>query len=749
MAGTETTARQAKCGLRGLVKECGSLHYLKLKTRIVMNAIRYHSNGIGRGEELAQFIESITTGKRSKSIGEARANDLVRAIFGPDENEKDVDLSRPSEKVLSTYVRICAQSLKQLERFPNQPDPFRERLEQYRDCLNLDELETVLLGAVFIIGNDPDGLHIFGHYLDHSSGDSTRIKIRFFAETIEAKYAEVLKRLSSSGKLQRYGLLEKDLAISSQAVRFIDQIDDVPLRSLFVKKYEGDCIDIGHFRNIAEERDMVLQLIRNNKPQDHLHILLYGSPGTGKTEFARALAQAAGRALHEIPCERDAASDRSGNQFRMTALNACRNLVDHTKSIILVDEADEIINGNGASALFINVPSRNQEKGRLNLFLDDAPGIYFWISNLCDHIDDSTRRRFDYAIEFLKMGVDERMLVWQTTLRKYGAYEGVPKSVLAEINAACELTPGGIDTVAKNLSRLGANNSGAWDESEFRRAADMLIASHEKIMGGKDSRKRKAEPVKEYCLEGLNIKSAPSLEVVRASAVRFSESLRKNSNGKRKSIAGMNILLYGPPGSGKTEFAKHLASTCGLPLEIQGANDLLDMYVGGTEQRIHAAFKEAAGQNAILLIDEADGLISDRRSAVRSWEVSQVNQFLVEIENYPGIVICATNFRETLDSAMFRRFAFKIRFDYLVPDGVRLFFDRILQPISGQSLEPDEERELLSIPNLTPGDFKAVCQQYRFLPPAESTNRDLIRSLQDELALKKDAGLSKIGFASP
>ena len=68
------------------------------------------------------------------------------------------------------------------------------------------------------------------------------------------------------------------------------------------------------------------------------------------------------------------------------------------------------------------------------------------------------------------------------------------------------------------------------------------------------------------------------------------------------------------------------------PLLIKRGSDLISAWVGETEQNLAKAFHEAEDLQAILLLDEVDGLLQDRRQATRSWEVSQVNEFLVQLE---------------------------------------------------------------------------------------------------------------------
>ena len=96
---------------------------------------------------------------------------------------------------------------------------------------------------------------------------------------------------------------------------------------------------------------------------------------------------------------------------------------------------------------------------------------------------------------------------------------------------------------------------------------------------------------------------------------------------------------------------------------VKMCSDLLNMYVGGTEKLIKQAFEQAEAENAILFLDEIDGLLQNRERAHQTWEVTQVNELLHRMENFNGVLIGATNFSANLDQAVLRRFTFKLEFD--------------------------------------------------------------------------------------
>ena len=134
----------------------------------------------------------------------------------------------------------------------------------------------------------------------------------------------------------------------------------------------------------------------------------------------------------------------------------------------------------------------------------------------------------------------------------------------------------------------------------------------------------------------------------------------------------------------------------------------------------------------------------DREGASQSWQVTQVNELLQQMENFDGIMVAATNFSVSLDPAAMRRFTYKLEFDYLDEDGKRLFFERMFKT----KLSDAEFSELDQLGNLAPGDFRTVRQELFYLG-RERTNRDRIAALQSECALKKDGRrASRIGFAA-
>ena len=206
------------------------------------------------------------------------------------------------------------------------------------------------------------------------------------------------------------------------------------------------------------------------------------------------------------------------------------------------------------------------------------------------------------------------------------------------------------------------------------------------------------------------------------------------------------LCLYGPPGTGKTALGKHIAQVLDKPLVVKRASDLLDMFVGGTEKLIAQMFSQARAEDAVLLLDEADSFLRDRKHARQSWEVTQVNELLTQMEAFEGLFICSTNLMDDLDTASIRRFDFKVKFDYMTPEQVTLMFRQTLKDHGVRFRMSQRWASRFSrYRNLTPGDFATVVRQQR-LSDHPLTAETLFDALVREAEKKKKNRSTGIGF---
>lgn len=133
----------------------------------------------------------------------------------------------------------------------------------------------------------------------------------------------------------------------------------------------------------------------------------------------------------------------------------------------------------------------------------------------------------------------------------------------------------------------------------------------------------------------------------------------KDKNLSRKVKPGYRVLFYGPPGTGKTLTAALLGNQHGKDVYRIDLSQIVSKYIGETEKNLEAVFRRAERKDWILFFDEADALFGKRtsvQSAHDKYANQEVSYLLQRVEDYSGLLILASNFRNNLDDAFIRRF---------------------------------------------------------------------------------------------
>jgi hypothetical protein len=116
-----------------------------------------------------------------------------------------------------------------------------------------------------------------------------------------------------------------------------------------------------------------------------------------------------------------------------------------------------------------------------------------------------------------------------------------------------------------------------------------------------------------------------------------------------------------------------------------------------------------------------------------------VNEFLQQLERFPGVVACTTNLFSELDPAVLRRFTFKVEFGYLGPEQAMTLFEDLVSSLGGGALDAATtawvQESLRSFARLAPGDFSAVARRTLLLAGGYQPE-DVIRELESEVAGK-------------
>jgi SpoVK/Ycf46/Vps4 family AAA+-type ATPase len=434
------------------------------------------------------------------------------------------------------------------------------------------------------------------------------------------------------------------------------------------------------------ERALCRALLGGKAP---VQLLLHGSEGTGKTEFAKALVLDSGK----LPYILDRSEgDRSNNLVRLTMAQAA---LPAEKSVIIVDEADGMLDGGRLWFADLMLGDK-EEKARINTFLDQARCPVIWIVNSIDGVQPSTKRRFAFSVEFkpLKPGIlADRVVV---ALEHINISDRV-KKYAAEMASSRKLTGAAITNLCTTLEELAKSKV---EEDTMVDYVSVLFSANSTLVSGKLPKENKIDSA--YDVGILNV----SMETRRIiGAVNHALEKPAGTAGCREERSSLRILFHGLPGTGKTEFARFIARESGRKLDIRRSSDILSPYVGIAEKNIASMFNDAEESGNILLIDEADAFLYNRGKARRSWEITQVDEFLTQMEDYRGVLICTTNMLDSMDQAVIRRFQIKTEFLPLDRAGTEKLLAGFFPSISFDF----DLLQLLAIHGpYVPGDFNVV-----------------------------------------
>jgi SpoVK/Ycf46/Vps4 family AAA+-type ATPase len=580
------------------------------------------------------------------------------------------------------------------------------------------------------------------------------------ADVAGVKASEVGEALRAGSRLERIGMVENlisehNITDLADLMKVSEKLPPVLMReyrnqselmAVFTRPAARSALTSKDFEYVGEDVRLLCALLREAvaRKEPGVNVLLYGPPGTGKTELARVVAQAAGLELFEVEY-----ADRDGNALsgrdRYRSLQIAQVFLKGTaQSALLFDEVEDVfppISSEAAQIIaraeHVAAPHTGSVSGKawVNQILESNAVPTLWVTNRIEQIDPAFRRRFAYHLELKSPPPGAREQLVRKTLE--GA--SVSDALVARLTERKGLTPAQIRTalrfaqLAVHPAKPAARRSAKKPAAEALMLDDLIerqLKNADQALGRQPDLALRPS-VTQYSLDMLNVESRYELP-------RIVTALKARGHGC--------LCFHGAPGTGKTALAEHIAQQLERPLMIRRASDLVSKFVGETEQQMAAMFREAQAEKAVLLLDEADSFLQDRRGAHRTYEVTEVNEMLQGMERYDGIFICTTNLMDSIDQAALRRFTFKIHFKPLTASQRETMF--VVEALDGEvaALAPALRERLATLDQLCPGDFAAVKRQVEILgesiEPAE-----FLAQLEAEHRIKPGVREArKIGF---
>jgi len=617
--------------------------------------------------------------------------------------------------IQSRLVKLLEES--EQER-PSAPTDLRDNVVCLASLVGLSEVECRVLVFVILLHSDgalKKALGLLGESLN-----SVHV-IQILAGLLVLAESDVRTALSPRGALARSGLVRMDRLGNCDLSGKLEILsDDFTAEMLLPDMTPSDLLRgvvtagsspelaLSDYEHIAPSLGVLKPYLANAlaSATPGVNVLVHGAPGTGKTQLARVMAAALDSSIYEVTYE-NADGEPIDSEKRLRAIGAAQCFFAQQRAMIVFDEVEDVFDD--GAGLFGPKSTAQTRKGWVNRTLESNNLPTFWLSNSVDCLDPAFIRRFDMVLELRVPPRRQRERIIQSVCGSMLDAKAIVRLAESE-----QLAPAVIARAAAVVSSIQAE----LDENGAAPAIELLVNQTLQAQGHLKLYQSSVHEASEFY--------DPALVCADADLAGVVQGLLDARKGR--------LCLYGPPGTGETAYGRWLAEQLQVPLHVKRASDLLSMFVGGSEQNVADAFARAREEDAVLLVDEVDSFLQDRRGAQRSWESTLVNEMLTQMEAFSGVFVASTNLMDNLDPAALRRFDIKVKFGYLTTEQAWALLQRYCAALGLPAPESALKPRLGRLTQLTPGDFALVARQHGFRPLVAPSA--LLAALERECAIK-------------
>lgn len=378
-------------------------------------------------------------------------------------------------------------------------------------------------------------------------------------------------------------------------------------------------------------------------------LLLYGLPGTGKTLIAKTLADSMGCPFFPVSLT-DLKAGYIGQSGEKVA-KVWADALQQERAVIFVDECEGVFGRRGS----VNTDAFAEEI--VQTFLAQWDGFNkqntVWVigaTNRRDLIDPAILSRFGEAVEIPLPDADQRLAILTAQLQIKGLLTDLPSNAK---QATQGMSGRDLESLAGRLAR--ELRGAALSEDKLLEFTQVFRAQGSSCTDAEASWESLILP--EATLKDL--KTVTSL--LRQAEVAIQRGLQ----------VPRGVLLYGSPGTGKTQIARTLARESGLSFIAATTADLKAGFIGQSGQKVKELFARARESSpSLLFLDELD-VVASTRGGGQDFSQEIIGQLLQELDGVKAqaqhvFVIAATNRRDDIDSAVLSRFSKHIEID--LPD---------------------------------------------------------------------------------
>lgn len=604
------------------------------------------------------------------------------------------------------------------------PEPLSHKLEELGNIVGLGPIDKGVLGLAILFRTEPAAL-----LLEEFLGYDIHFHAvpRLLAAGLGISESDVQGALSPLSPLVQSGLMSLDTTPDTSPLNQHIDLITRPFANLMASP-EGSLMSVfgtlirestpcklseDAYRHIGEQIEIASALLKRHAQGHgcHFNLLIYGPAGTGKSQLARLLAENAGlKALEVVESSENHVPLKP--QKRIRGCRFAQALLKASNNVLILDECEEIIEAKLSDEPIV--------KSWINQLLDnqDIPPT-IWIANSINGFDPAFLRRFSLCIHVPIPPRKQRLQILESC-----AGGRIDPAILEAIAHSPHVSPA-IMEKAGDIALEVAESGGSLND--ITRTTLLLV--NQKLAA----------------MQYPEIQAKPRTDLPNRFDPRFtkaSHNLERIKEGLINSSSG-RILCSGAPGTGKSAFGHWLSEELDRPLLLMKGSDLLDRFVGGTEQKIAQAFRDARQDGAILQFDEIDTFLQNRGRSEHQWEITQVNEMLVQMECYEGIFIASTNLQGVIDPAAARRFDVHVEFDFPGREAIQGLYQKVSTLLDLEPANDEVWSQLDNIHWLTPGDFAQTLRRARFL--TVRSHEDLLNQLADA-ASRKPGNTRRIGF---
>ncbi|MDR1607535.1 MAG: AAA family ATPase [Deltaproteobacteria bacterium] len=676
---------------------------------------------IGLGEEkfLAALRQDSSETAKTIYYGSRHSDSLAESLHKKLKEAPRATYNLAINNLLAALEAQKAASAKKLL-----SDPVELRFQHLKDTLKLNQVELNLVKALFVM----EMYRPLDQYLDEELEIFAVANRSLLAGLLDTNKAEAMAAFS--GRLLKLGIIEEEspgpsLDLNESFFRLLD-FGESPLAVGALVKAEAPILTAKDFGLDPPTLEMLKKLL-TTPTTSPIHILFYGPKGVGKTQLARFLAQETKTKAFEL------AKVVKLSEYRDNLFLAHNFLSSSPNSVLIVDEADKFL-----SDLNFGVTNRKKadflspEIGWLDDFFRRNGPPCLWIVNDESVIPSSIKDLFIYSLKFAPLGAKARLEIWRREQKALGE-ELLPEPSLrglAKEFAVSQFVIAHSLLATRDLKPSSSQNAELWLKKQLRSNLELK---------GQRTKPLKIAPT--YRVEALTID--PPVDVLLSNLKAWRDRSLLAATEDRQ---GQKLLFYGPPGVGKTELSNYLAYELDLDLTHVRSSDIISKYVGESEANLANVFRQYENSLGVIIIDEVESFLYSRDMAVRSWELSLVNEFLTCLDLFTGLFIGTTNRPDSLDKAARRRLGRKVEFGPLGESGQTELFKVFLKPLSGRDLNAKESLALKRLTELAPADYSVVADNMKDEKRAKVNNLALIAALAQESQIRlgqlsKDAPL--------